>query len=123
MKTIMLVILVSFAFIPAIAQQTHFKWKGTLNLDSPTDIILDFTNDICDAIRIADSQSLETMHYTLSDTLLTLQKITGGSECDTSSIGKYKIEKKDDGLHITLISDDCDDRSNALDNTIWTKEE
>ena len=75
MKTIMLVILVSFAFIPAIAQQTHFKWKGTLNLDSPTDIILDFTNDICDAIRIADSQSLETMHYTLSDTLLTLQKI------------------------------------------------
>jgi len=122
MKTIMLVILVSFAFIPAIAQQ-HFKWKGTLNLDQPTDIFLDFRNDTCEAISVNDNESLEIMHYSLSGTLLTLQKITGQSECDSSSIGKYKIEKKDDGLLITFISDDCDDRSSALDNTIWAKEE
>jgi hypothetical protein len=123
MKTIMLIIFISFAFVPAIAQQPHFKWKGTLNLDQPTDIFLDFRNDTCEAIRVADSQSLETMHYTLSDTLLTLQKITGGSECDSTSVGKYKIEKKDNGMLVTLISDDCDDRSHVLDNTMWTKEQ
>lgn len=122
MKTIIL-ILVSFAFIPAMAQQQHFKWKGTIHLDSPTDIFLDFRNDTCEAVRAEDSQSLETMHYTLTDTLLTLQKITGGSDCDDTGMGKYKIEKKDDGIHITVVSDDCGDRSNALDNTVWKKEE
>jgi hypothetical protein len=122
MKMIILLILVFFAFVPAIAQQ-HLKWKGTLHLDSPTDIFLDFRNDTCEAIRVADSQSVETMHYTMNDTLLTLQKITGSSDCDDTGMGKYKLEKKDDGILITLISDDCTDRSDALDNTIWTKEQ
>lgn len=123
MKTIILAILVSFTFIPAMAQQTSMKWKGTLNLDSPTDIFLEFRGDTCEAINVSDAESLETMHYTLSDTLLTLQKLWGNSDCDSSSIGKYKIVKKDNGMVITLLSDDCDDRSHALDNTIWTKEQ
>ena len=123
MKKMIFIILVSFAFIPAIAQSPHIKWKGTLHLDSPTDIFLDFRNDTCEAIRVDDSQSLEVMHYTLDDTSLTLQKISGGSDCDSGSIGKYKIEKKDNGILVTLINDDCEDRSGALDNTIWTKEE
>ena len=123
MKMIILIILVLFAFVPSMAQQEHFKWKGTIHLDSPTDIYLDFRNDTCEAIRVVDSQSVETMHYTINDTLLTLQKITGGSDCDDQGVGKYKIEKKDDGFLITLIDDDCSDRSDALDNTMWTKEE
>jgi hypothetical protein len=123
MKNILLIILVSFAFVPSIAQQNPIKWKGTLKLDSPTDIILNFKNGTCEAVRVADSQSIEIMNYTLNDTLLTLQKVSGDSDCDTTSIGKYKIEKKNNSLLVTLISDDCDDRSNALDNTTWIKQE
>src|SRR5690242_12966794 len=123
MKNIILIILVSFAFIPASAQQAPMKWKGTLNLDSPTDIILNFKNGTCEAVRVADSQSIEIMKYTLSDTLLTLQKISGNSDCDTTSIGKYKIEKQNNNLLITLISDDCSDRSKAIDNTSWIKQQ
>ena len=123
MKNILFVILVSFTFIPAIAQQTPMKWKGKLNLDSPTDIILNFKNGTCEAVRVADSQSIEIMNYTLNDTLLTLQKISGDSDCDTTSIGKYKIEKKNNSVLVILISDDCSDRSNALDNTAWIKQE
>lgn len=123
MKTIILAILVSFTFIPAMAQQTSMKWKGTLNLDSPTDIFLEFRGDTCEAINVSDAESIETMLYTLSDTLLTLQKLWGNSDCDNSSIGKYKIVKKDNGMVITLLSDECDDRSHALDNTMWTKEQ
>jgi hypothetical protein len=123
MKNILLIILISFAFIPAIAQQTPMKWKGTIKLDSPTDIILNFKNGTCEAVRVADSQSIEIMNYTLNDTLLTLQKISGDSDCDTTIIGKYKIEKKNNTLLVSLISDDCDDRSSALDNTTWMKQE
>jgi len=123
MKTTILIMFVSFSVITANAQQQHFKWKGTLNLESPTDMFLDFRNDTCEAIRVEDNQSMETMHYTMSDTLLTLQKITGQSECDDSGVGKYKLEKKDNGILITLISDSCSGRSDALDKTIWTKQD
>jgi hypothetical protein len=123
MKNILLIILISFVFIPAIAQQTPMKWKGKLNLDTPTDMILNFKNGTCEAVRVADSQSIEIMKYTLSDTLLTLQKISGDSKCDTASIGKYKVEKKNDSLLVTLIFDDCSHRSQALDNTTWIKQE
>jgi hypothetical protein len=122
MKNIILIILVSFVCMSAFAQ-TPMKWKGSLNLDSPTDVILNFKNGTCEAVRVADSQSIEIMKYTLSDTLLTLQKISGDSDCDSATIGKYKIEKKNINIRITLISDDCSDRSKSIDNTNWIKQE
>ena len=75
MKNTILIILLSFMFIPSIAQHAPMKWKGTLKLDTPTDIILNFKNGTCEAVRVADSQSIEIMNYTLNDTLLTLQKV------------------------------------------------
>ena len=123
MKTMIFIMLVTCTSVSANAQAQHFKWKGTLHLDSPTDMFFDFRNDTCEAIKVQDNESVETMIFSMTDTLLTLKKIDGQSNCDDAAIGKYKLEKKDNGILITLISDDCTDRSDALDNTIWTKEQ
>ncbi len=121
MKKIIFILLVSFVSVSAHAQLTNTKWKGTLQLENPADVVFDFRNDTLEVSRVADSSNLETMTYTVQDTLLTLQKIYGQSDCDSTVAGKYKFEIKDDGLYITLIEDDCDDRSSVLDNTKWIK--
>src|SRR2546423_554467 len=122
MKKIILLILGSCIFISANAQLTNTKWKVTLAIPDSTDVIFDFRTDTVEAISTADSQSLETMVYTVQDTILTLKKITGRSECNDTTIGKYKFEMKDDGMYITMIEDNCADRANVLNNNAkWTK--
>ena len=123
MKKFFICSLVCFAFVSAKAQfVAGTKWKGTLHLDSPTDVILDFRTDTVEAISPDDNSSIELMKYTVQDTVLTLQKISGQSECDETVIGKYKMEMKDDGITLTVIDDTCEDRGPVLDDTKWIKE-
>jgi hypothetical protein len=122
MKKIIFFVLVCFTFISAKAQLTNTKWKATLYIPDSKDIIFDFRTDTVEAFSIEDSESLETMLYTVKDTILTLKKITGQSECDDTVVGKYKFEMKDDGMYVTMIEDNCTDRANALNNNQkWTK--
>jgi hypothetical protein len=122
MKTIIFIIIISFAFLPAHAQLSNSKWKVTLSVPDPTDIVFDFRADTVDAVSAESNETIETMLYTVKDTVLTLQKITGGSECDNDVIGKYKFEMKDDGMYLTLIEDACEDRANVLNNKEkWVK--
>jgi hypothetical protein len=93
-----------------------------LYIPDSTDVIFDFRTDTVEAITASDSESLETMIYAVQDTVLTLKKVTGKSECDDTVIGKYKFEMKDDGMYLTMIEDNCTDRANALSNNAkWTK--
>lgn len=49
----------------------------------------------------------------------TLTDVAGPGMCDDGS-GKYSSKTHEDGsVHITLISDDCDARKNALDGAVW----
>jgi hypothetical protein len=124
MKKIIFIILVCFTFISAHAQFTNTKWKVALYIPDSTDVIFDFGADTVEAFSIQDNESLETMIYTVQDTILTLKKITGQSDCDDTVIGKYKFAMKDDGMYVTMIEDSCTDRSDALNNTQkWTKVE
>ncbi len=50
------------------------------------------------------------MHYKYENNELAIQKIKGGSPFDTSCVGKYKIEIKDDKLYISPIQGDCPGR-------------
>jgi len=96
------------------AQVTNSKWKTTLQLDQPVDVVFDFRTDTLDVTNAADSSSLETMKYTLKDTVLTIQKLYGQSECDTSTIGSYTCTINGDEMHLKMISDDCSDRSGVI---------
>jgi len=124
MKKIISLTLLCYAFISADAQFTNTKWKVTLAIPDSADVIFDFRTDTVEAVTVADSESLETMIYTVQDTILTFKKVYGRSECDDTVVGKYKFEMKDDGMFLTLIEDNCADRSNALNNNAkWIKVE
>lgn len=121
MKKILFLAAIIFAGISAKAQLANAKWKGTLQLNSPVDVIMDFKTDTLEAITFEDNQVLETMHFSVQDSVLSIWKISGQSECGDSE-AKYKYDINDGELTLTLISDDCYDRSGVLDGTKWKKQ-
>ncbi|MEJ7680364.1 MAG: hypothetical protein WKG06_21420 [Segetibacter sp.] len=121
MKKIVFFFIISFASFTLNAQLKNTKWKGTIQADNKIDVVFNYRSDTLDVSNIADGSNIETMTYTVKDSILTLQKIYGQSDCDSTGTGKYKFEVKDDLLYITLISDTCDDRSSALNNSKWGK--
>ena len=121
MKKIVFLAAIIFAGVSANAQLTNVKWKGVLQLDSPVDVIMDFRTDTLEAVTAEDGQILETMHFNVADTVLSIKKLSGQSECGESE-AKYKFEIKDNELTLTLISDDCYNRSSVLDGTKWIKQ-
>jgi hypothetical protein len=123
MKTIILFTICSFSYIVSKAQLSNTKWKGSLHTDTEMEILLDFKTDTLFAYTTADNQITETMIYTVKDTVLTLQKITGQSDCDSAAIGKYAFRINNDGMTLILVDDDCDGRGEVLDNTTWMKQQ
>jgi hypothetical protein len=91
------------------------KWKTTLQLDQPVDAVFNFSTDTLDVTNTSDNSSIETMKYTLKDTVLTIQKLYGQSQCDPATVGSYTCTINGDEMHLKVISDDCDDRNVIAD--------
>lgn len=122
MKKLLFILLVSALSATAHAQLANTKWKVTLKLDNPMDAIFEFGKDTLTVTAAADGSTIETMVYSVKDNILTIQKTSGQSDCETSTIGKYKFEKKGTSLLVTVVSDDCTDRGPVLDGTTWEKD-
>ena len=123
MRKIMMTLLVAFIAYSSNAQLSGTKWKGALNIQSGAmDVEFNFTNDTLDVVNTADNESIETMKYTLADSVISLHKLYGSSPCGTE-IGKYKYTIVDNELTLSLLSDDCSDRSNAIGNNMKLKKE
>lgn len=114
MKKIIYILLVSFITLNVHAQLANTKWKTTIQTDQATDVIFNFSADTLDVTNASDNSDIEAMNYTLQDTVLTLRKLYGQSECDTSAIGTYSYKINGDELWLKLISDNCEDRSNVI---------
>ena len=121
MKKISFLVLVFFASVTAHAQLKNTKWKGIINADQKYDVVFDYKNDTLEVSSADDGSNIETLTYAVKDSVLTLKKVYGKSNCDGTSIGKYNFHVKDNLLYVTLISDMCDDRTAALNNSKWTK--
>lgn len=121
MKKCILILLVVASGFGAKAQFEGTKWKTTLQLESPTDVVFAFGKDTVEALLADNNMPLETMLYTVKDSVITLQKVTGQSDCDGNVVGKYKFEMKGDEVQVTLVSDDCYNRSNVLSNVSMSK--
>lgn len=115
MKALTLTLLISLAAIASKAQFPNTKWKVTLYTPDPTEVVFNFKTDTVEAISADDGEILETMLYTVEDSVLTIKKITGQSECDETP-GKYKFQMKDDGMYLTLMEDACTHRADLLNN-------
>jgi len=123
MRKIMMALLVTFITYSSNAQISNTKWKGTLNIQGGSmDVDFNFSNDTLDIINTSENQSLETMKYTVADSVLSLQKLYGNSSCDTA-IGKYKYAMTGNEMVISLISDGCSQRSDAIGTLKLKKEE
>jgi hypothetical protein len=120
MKKIIVTLFIILSAIVTNAQLMNTKWKGVLPVN-PLEVILDFKADTLLAFNAQDNSVMETMSYTVTDSAFTLQKISGQSDCNSDSKGKYRFDIKEGVLYIKVISDDCDGRSFYLSNTKWTK--
>ena len=119
-KTIVTLLLVMTSGV-LLAQLSNTKWKGTLRGDNPQNVIFNFKKDTAVVYNLSDSSIVETMIYSVKDMVLTLNKIDGISDCDNSTPGKYRIGIVKDALYLTLLDDNCSDRSSAIDSLKWIK--
>jgi Domain of unknown function (DUF3471) len=121
MKKFTIILLFSLESLSLLAQFSLSSWKGTVRGDNPRNAILNFQKDTLLLLAISDSSLIETMTYSVKDMVLTLQKVDGQSDCDNSTIGKYKLSIEKGTLTVKMIADPCEDRSAALDRTKWQK--
>lgn len=121
MKKIIYLLAITFLTVNVNAQLTNSKWKTTLQLDQPVEVVFNFAADTLDVTNTADNSSMETMKYAMKDTILTMQKLYGQSECDTAVIGTYSCIITGDEMWLKMVSDDCYDRSSVIRDIKLTK--
>ncbi len=114
MKKLIYTLVIMFITFNVQAQLSNTKWKTTLQLDEAIDVIFKFSADTLDVTNVGDNSEIEAMNYTVQDTVLTMRKLYGQSDCDTSAVGTYSFKVNGDELWLKLISDDCSDRSNVI---------
>ena len=120
MKKIIFLLCIVIAAVSANAQLAKTKWKGTLQLDNPIEVVFDFGKDSLSVYTVADNSALETMTFADSNNVLIIKKVYGQSDCAETE-GKYKYEIKNEELVLTLVTDDCTGRSQVLNNSKWLK--
>jgi hypothetical protein len=83
------------------------KWKGILNIPSPSEGVLVFKKD--SGIAYYNNHIIETMSYKLNGDTIILRKLSGGSPCNNES-GSYKFNIKNDVLTLSVLQDNCEAR-------------
>ncbi|MEP7319749.1 MAG: hypothetical protein ABI921_13435 [Panacibacter sp.] len=120
MKKFILTLLVICCSVAVQAQLTNTKWKATLQLDSEVETVFSFVTDTLNVTVAEDNSLLESMSYTIKDSVLTLVKINGQSTCNDFA-GRYSFVLENNEITLTLIEDECDDRAAVLDKLKLTK--
>jgi hypothetical protein len=123
MKKVIYTLVIIFIAINVNAQLANTKWKTTLQTDEAIDVIFNFGADTLDVTNAGDNSDIEAMNYALQDTVLTLRKLYGESQCDTSAVGTYSYKINGNELWLKLISDNCEDRSNVIKDIKLNKSE
>jgi hypothetical protein len=103
------------------AQLANSKWKGILEIGSPVNVSFEFGKDTLAVMNLDQNSVLETMIYKVTNSTFTIVKIAGESDCESSTIGKYKYEIKENTLILTTVEDVCDDRGPVLNNVKLTR--
>lgn len=121
MKKLIFTFIVCFVAVCTQAQITNSKWKTTLYLDASVDVVFSFGADTLAVIVTDNNESLEIMRYTLQDTVLSITKLYGRSECGSNETGNYSFKITGNEMWLKLISDGCYDRANVIRDLKLTK--
>jgi hypothetical protein len=122
-KSFILLVIFFSAVIVVKAQLSNTKWKATIQADETMELEFQFSKDTLNVINLGDASTIEVYTYIARDSLITLHKVYGQSECDTAITGKYKYAQKEDAITFTLIEDDCGQRVAILNKSQWAKVE
>ena len=105
------VLLISCTF--AKAQLANTRWSGSIMAPSIVDVNLVFTKDTLKITVAGQSDVLETMTYTVKDSVITIKKVFGGSPCNDGSSATMKYIIKGNNLFLSVLNDPCEARKNA----------
>ncbi len=122
LKTALFNVTIFFGANNLSAQLENTVWKGIFLVPDAHELVMNFKKDTVTlqfAFKynlgdLSDKNLLEKMTYKVDKDKLTLQKVSGGSPCDNRTVGIYRFAVKDEKLLITLVSDDCIQRSSAF---------
>ncbi|MEO5946282.1 MAG: hypothetical protein ABIP79_05660 [Chitinophagaceae bacterium] len=114
MKKIYLLVVICIVIFSntSSAQLTDTKWKGTFYIPDAYECHMDFKKDTLNLVIAASGDIIETMKYSLAGDTLTIIKLNGSSPCG-DEVGIYTFKINGDKLKITLVKDNCGDRSSA----------
>ncbi|HEX8278287.1 MAG TPA: hypothetical protein VF540_06310 [Segetibacter sp.] len=115
-KSVFCLVIISLISGSIKAQLANSKWKGVLKLDNPVNVAFNFGKDTLTVLNLDENTVVETMIYKVTASTFTLTKISGQSDCESSVVGRYKYQIKDNSLLMTVEEDACDDRAPYLDN-------
>lgn len=110
--TVLIVVLFLSWNVPANNPLQNTQWAGKVNIPDPADGIFVFNADT--STLYVGGSLIEASLYKVAGDTLKFVKANGMSSCNYSDTGYYKINIKDSVLTITLIKDNCADRSGAF---------
>ena len=121
-RTLTAIIIICFCQT-AKAQLANTTWTGTIMAGGDNlNILLKLTSDTSFFYNNDDNSLLDVSVFKVQDSTLSLRKVSGLSNCGEEE-GIYKFVLKDSSLNLYLAKDDCTDRSNALDKSVFTRKE
>lgn len=94
-------------------------WKGTFFTPDATDGLFVFKQDT--VMVMINDYALETMAFSVKGDTLSLTKIMGDSPCGTEA-ALYLYKVTDDVLKLTMLKDDCAERSSGISTEGYVKE-
>ncbi len=105
-----------FIMITSKAQLANTKWKGDMGIPQGqgqpvqmTEAVWDFKPDTV-FVHLTGGED-EVMTYRVDHNILTFKKVSGGSQCDGESTGKYRYKITGNQFFITLVEDSCEGRA------------
>jgi hypothetical protein len=105
----------------ASAQLANTKWKGFVNDNGQVPAIWIFKKTSVNVLSLPDSSVLESMTYKTASGFLFITKVSGTTNCDNSTVGKYSYKIKKDSLYLKSVDDACTERADAIPETPYIK--
>jgi hypothetical protein len=122
-KPVILLVLFLSAIISVKAQLANTKWKATIQADETLELAFQFGKDTLNVINLGEASIIEVYTYTAENSVITLHKLYGQSECDTATTGQYKYAIKENAITFMIMEDACEQRAAILNNSQWAKVE
>jgi hypothetical protein len=123
MKKIFTAFLVIIFANVANAQLANSSWTGTINAGgNDINILWKLTADSSFFYNNDDNSLLDVATYKVQDSTLTIKKVSGLSSCGEEE-GSYRFVITTDEMKLYLLKDDCNDRSEVLDNSKFSRKQ